>query len=82
MSSFAAETNIQNDFQSLSQKVGAQLLNSDRMFDFQIILFQAMPTEDGVSNEIRDMWKTIATDSSIPPLQTMPGILSQTELVS
>lgn len=40
-----------------------------------------MLAEDDVPNEIRDMWKIISNDSNIPPLLTMPGILSQNELV-
>lgn len=40
-----------------------------------------MPNEDGVDESVRDLWKTITTDPAIPPLLTMPGLLSATELV-
>lgn len=40
-----------------------------------------MPDEDGVDESVRDLWKTITTDLAIPPLLTMPGLLSATELV-
>lgn len=40
-----------------------------------------MPEEDGVDESVRDLWKTITTDPAIPPLLTLPGLLSATELV-
>lgn len=40
-----------------------------------------MPDEDGVDESVRDLWKTITTDPAIPPLLTMPGLLSASELV-
>lgn len=36
---------------------------------------------DDVDDSVRDMWKAIQTDPNIPPLLTMPGIQSPTELV-
>lgn len=37
---------------------------------------------DDVDDGVRDMWKAIQTDPNIPPLLTMPGIQSPTELVN
>lgn len=36
---------------------------------------------DDVDDSVRDMWKAIHTDPNIPPLLTMPGIQSPSELV-
>lgn len=36
---------------------------------------------DDVDDSVRDMWKANQTDPNIPPLLTMPGIQSPTELV-
>ncbi|XP_055317272.1 trafficking protein particle complex subunit 12 [Sitodiplosis mosellana] len=54
-------------------------LETNLQKDFQALSVQAQ-TEDDVEDSIRDMWKTIQTDSNIPPLLTMPGLQSSTEL--
>lgn len=49
-------------------------------FNHFLKLFQ-ISSNDEVDDSVRDMWKTIITDSNIPPLLTMPGLQSATELV-
>lgn len=48
-----------------------------------MLIFQASSAgADEVDDSVRDMWKTIETDPNIPPILTMPGLQSSTELVN
>lgn len=58
-----------------------QLIQSTNFsYKSYLIVFQSTSNDD-VDDGVRDMWKATQTDPNIPPLLTMPGIQSPTELV-